>query len=259
MRAQAEEAQQTATSEDFSGKICSRCHTRNKEYAEFCTHCGHQLPWDDWNSTPSAPPMGEYTPFQSPWTTTAGEVYTETERLGNVTAKDMAAVVGQNTVYYIPRFRRINSGEKSQWNWSAFVLGPFWLLFRKQYLFGILLLLIQNIVLTVGYYWTLPVSLAKTTEELVTAVQTVSNNKLALPVSLLLCAILVVRILLAIYANALYKTRCEKKIIEARDKTPDLSSAELGSVGGASMVTPMICYFVSNVVMNFVSLYLLSL
>ena len=112
--------------EPVSGQICPQCYTRNPEFAEFCAHCGRPLKPMEWRTAP--PREHVYTPF----VTNPTEPQNEEE-------KALAAIVGQNAQYYTPRFRNILNDQYGGWNWAAFLLGPFWLIYRKQYLLGALM------------------------------------------------------------------------------------------------------------------------
>ena len=64
-----------------------------------------------------------------------------------VTEEDFMTFVGEkNTEYYLDKFERYQSNQNfASWNWAAFFLGMFWILYRKLYkfsgiLFGINLL-----------------------------------------------------------------------------------------------------------------------
>ena len=246
---------ETKTSENFTGKICPRCHTRNKEFAEFCAHCFSPLQSDDWHSIPPTPPVVEFTPFQSPGAT--GEIYTDTERLGTTTARELASTVGQNAAYYIPRFRRISSKRSGGWNWAAFILGPFWLLFRKQYVLGVLLLILKSAYSLLVNYWRLPTLMADTTEEYNQAMSTILASKLTVPVLVFTFFVLLIHLFLGLYANSLYNRHCEKVIHRAKEETPDLSPAELSLVGGTSMVAAMLGYFIPNLLLNLLTMMLI--
>ncbi|MGG7211085.1 DUF2628 domain-containing protein [Clostridium baratii] len=82
-----------------------------------------------------------------------------------VTEADFIAFVGEkNTEYYLDKFERYQSNQNfASWNWAAFFLGMFWILYRKLYklagiLFGINLLSvfliggssILNLVIMIG-------------------------------------------------------------------------------------------------------------
>ncbi|WP_338587196.1 DUF2628 domain-containing protein [Clostridium baratii] len=82
-----------------------------------------------------------------------------------VTEEDFITFVGEkNTEYYLDKFYRYQSNQNfASWNWAAFFLGMFWILYRKLYklagiLFGINLLSvfliggssILNLVIMIG-------------------------------------------------------------------------------------------------------------
>ncbi|MGL6009421.1 MAG: DUF2628 domain-containing protein [Culicoidibacterales bacterium] len=48
-----------------------------------------------------------------------------------VTKQEYTNFVQKNQVYYVPKF--CLRGGKVSWNWSAFFLGPLWLIYRKMY------------------------------------------------------------------------------------------------------------------------------
>ena len=61
------------------------------------------------------------------------------------------------------------------------------------------------------------------------------------------------KILLGLRANAFYLEHCEKKIRSARTKTPDLSPIELSSIGGVSIVMPILGYLITEIVLSIVN------
>lgn len=158
-----------------NGKLCPSCGQKNTEYAEFCSRCGKELPASDWSSVPppqnqapyggqqppysgqppyGAPPpygqpgaypppgsYGEYTPFRMPVFDPFGGVPHE-ETIDGVAAEDVVTFTGANSPYYLPRFYRItHGGSKVSWNWASFFLTPYWLLYRKNFLAGLLVML----------------------------------------------------------------------------------------------------------------------
>jgi len=66
----------------------------------------------------------------------------------------LRAYVGPNAEYHIKRFNRYNNGGVEEfrltWNWSACLLGVFYVLYRKMYLFagiGLILCFIPGVVI----------------------------------------------------------------------------------------------------------------
>lgn len=50
---------------------------------------------------------------------------------------EITELVGTNAEYYINVFQRIREkGEYRIWNWPAFLVTPFWMMYRKMYVFG---------------------------------------------------------------------------------------------------------------------------
>lgn len=224
--------------------ICRHCHTRNKEYAEFCTHCGAPLETTDW--TGQTPPVSEYSPFRS--VHQQGEIFSDSESMGAATARELAAVVGTNTTFYIPRFRQIAIGGGGGWNMAAFVFGPYWLLYRKQYLLGTLLFIFQTVYSFFSNYWMMPLSLAKKPEEVQAAAELLMKDPLTYPIAILTFIFIFIHIVLGIKGNELYKHSCERRIAKAKQDTPDLCAPELTAVGGTSSAAVIVCIFVNYVI-----------
>lgn len=242
--------QSYAREERPTDQICARCHTRNPQYAEFCQHCGAQLNTTSaWSGDANAKaPYNEYQPFKT-------DAYTPSadgdEDLDGVTENDLSAFVGQKSNYYLPRFRRmVKTGKCASWNWAAFIFGPLWLLYRKMYGLGaivILLELIQSAIAEVvfkaiGFYITDDMGYM----ELYTALESAltSSENVYFMISLWLMSVItfVLSIALAVYGNRLYRDHCRKSIIRLRDKTPDLTAGELATSGGVSIAVTIIGY-----------------
>lgn len=67
-----------------------------------------------------------------------------------VSYQELADVVEHNTEYYIPKFQELRSQEKkTSWNWAAFLIAPYWMIYRKMYGYGAIALAI-GFLLTVG-------------------------------------------------------------------------------------------------------------
>ena len=138
-----------------TGWTCAHCGAGNPEFAEFCGRCGKErVGAPDWQSEPAPkadePPRNytEYAPYHVhvPFHDPMGGVDPAAE-IDGVKAEDIAAAVGPNSHYYLPRFQSIAGGKRASWNWSAFLFTSYWLLYRKNYLTGIVTMII-NIVAT---------------------------------------------------------------------------------------------------------------
>ena len=233
-----------------NSQICPHCYTRNSDYADFCAHCGHALrtPEPQNNVSQQPPTVGEYTPFRS--ASYFNENYSSSDRIGDFSAADYAAITGNASRYYIPRFRQSEQTGRGGWNWSAFLLGPYWLLFRKQFATGIPLFVMQTVLSLVTMVLYAPVYEASTEQAMYAAVEQIMMEPFFAPVVVLTILLTVIRVLLGVRGNDLYKLHCERKIRSARNKTPDLSAAELSSVGGTSVVVAILFYVLASLVTN---------
>jgi len=60
---------------------------------------------------------------------------------GSISSFDEAATfIGPNADYYIPRFQQIEASDSPiSWNWAAFLFGIFWMLYRKMWLYALII------------------------------------------------------------------------------------------------------------------------
>lgn len=64
------------------------------------------------------------------------------EKIGLNYESTLRAYIGKNSDYYIEQFKRIENGEKVNFNWVGFFIGGAWLIYRKMYSYFFLLILI---------------------------------------------------------------------------------------------------------------------
>ncbi len=239
------------------GKRCPNCGQSNPEFAEFCSHCGRELSASDWSSAPPPPPpqggyvppypppgagnYGEYMPFHMPVVDPCGGVPKE-ERICGVTAEDMAYVTGNNSAYYVPRFQRMDkTGSKISWNWPAFLLTPYWLLFRKNYLAGALVLVFNLLSSLLNAYVYNPLlSQASTMADLYRQVEAAMEDGSFMlyfwMITLIFVVDLLIRIFFGLTANYWYMRACASRVKKMRQKKPDLYPQELTAAGGTSFL-----------------------
>lgn len=244
---------------------CPRCGTNNSPYAERCARCGLPLKAQDWHSVhaPHAT-FNEYTPFHTPHAPCGG--VSPDAVLDGETARDLAAVVRNNSAYYLPRFERMaRGGSKISWNWAAFFLPAYWLLFRKQHLAGIAVLAL-NILYTVVTSLLVAAcfpsvfeqtSYAAVYEELYLLMQT---DESALLGGMLIMAISIIpfcaRLLVGMLGNRLYMKRCLRLIKSTRDVYPEGYQAQLAMVGGTSPALAVVGYFAYQIIPNLILMML---
>lgn len=141
-------------------KQCPHCGASNPEFAEFCAACGKEIEHEEWhgaqtdNMPPPPPPYGQYTPpfnsgavppFQVPLHDPYGGV-PRTEEIDGVSVDHIAELVGNNSAYYLPRFHKMtHGGSKISWNWAAFLIPANWLLYRKNFVWGIVVFLLETV------------------------------------------------------------------------------------------------------------------
>ncbi len=245
-------------------QICPRCRTENPEYAEFCCRCGCPLGEADWDSDRAEdaggfqqPPYSEYMPFRSVFSDTVN--CNPNEVIGDHKATDLASVIGGRTDYYLPRFRQIAGGRSGGWNWSAFLLGPYWLLYRKMYLSGGLLLLLQLLQSSVLYWIMSKLNLTDNAALLRFFSRDFQNRQeLYYYLALLLLSLLVfaIRFALGGLGNRLYYHHSCELITRKREQIPDITTAELATVGGTSFSIQVIGYVSINVLSMLIQLLL---
>ena len=231
-------------------QICPRCQAENGDCADRCSNCGYPLNMQELPDVPAPrPSQDNYMPMNMPFT----ESYSSSEHIGVSNAADLAAVVGNNTVYYMERFRRINRGQNGGWNWAAFLLAPFWLFYRKQYGLGTLFLLLQlmsNVVSSVIYA---PVQLAETQAAAEAALMEIAGTPMFWMAAVLSAIFFALAILLGLRANYFYLHHCERKIAKARAVVSDLSVAELTAVGGVSFLIALLVNVFASILLDVIT------
>ena len=64
---------------------------------------------------------------------------------------DVQQLVGTKTEYYIPKFQMMKSqGKSSSWNWAAFWVTPYWMMYRKMYGYAAAVLAADIIISLIG-------------------------------------------------------------------------------------------------------------
>lgn len=63
----------------------------------------------------------------------------------------MVQLIDTKTEYYVPKFNEMRSQSKStSWNWPAFLITPYWMLYRKMYGIGAAILAVDLVVSFAG-------------------------------------------------------------------------------------------------------------
>lgn len=131
--------------------VCPACGAKNPATGIFCQKCGAPL------SRQSAPDFGGQAPFgqtpfgaQAPFGRPGGpqaNPYTSAfggldpaEEIEGVSARDIALYVGENSQYFLPRFKQIAGRSGFTINFCALFFNFFYFFYRKMYGIGAILL-----------------------------------------------------------------------------------------------------------------------
>ena len=168
------------------------------------------------------------------------------EEIEEVPASQLAAFVGPNTAYYLPRFRKISQdGSKCSWNWGAFLLTPYWLLYRKNYLFGGLMLVLEILRTFLESFLLFRITNGGNVA-LNSIVQSIaSGGTIPLFVWVLVLSSLLdllLRVLFGLSANWLYLRTAVSRIkkLQMDDETPDTQA--IVTSGGVSFALGIVAY-----------------
>jgi len=211
------------------------------------------------------PPFGYggFSPFSMPVADRMGGVPPQ-EDLGGAAAEDVAAVVGPNSRYYLPRFSKMaRTKQRASWNWAAFFVTPYWLMFRKQYAAGGIMMVIWAALQFIQNYArelitkTLPAQ-ATTTQlyneinaEIAAAFQAGKWGSPAVMMLLAFGAQLAVMAVFGFLGNSLYRHSCIRRVCGIKEKNPSDYKQILVHAGGTSIALAMI----TMLVLEMISLY----
>ena len=251
----AEEAEERC--DGMASRRCSRCGTLNSPDKLFCEVCGTPLNREDKEENPDQPGgfqqfgngsqqagPGFYQMPYNPYTTPFGGLGAD-EEIEEIPVKDLALYVKENTHYFLPKFKEMSTRKKSaSWNWAAFFLDGIYLLYRKVWSGGILVLVATLILslpsLAISYsslYYNLNGSLPFARE---TILQLDNLGNVCYILSLAL------KLAVALFSNRLYKDKVFKDVRKIRENGGD--SSALSAKGGVSKAAVIVCVVVILVV-----------
>ena len=152
---------------DGRGELrCSRCGTMNPADGLFCEVCGTPLkkqidaqyeqnqntganrktgPWQSYGQNEQPYHSIPYNPFTTPF----GGLNPD-EEIQGIPVKDLAIYLGQNSHYFIPRFKQMQEKNSNTWNWAACLLEQYYLLFRRINWLGILMFIASLLISVPG-------------------------------------------------------------------------------------------------------------
>ena len=242
---------------DEKRKNCPQCGRGNALDARFCVGCGRPFSADyvtdgafDEKRSRSLDPAA----FRP-------DAPMGADRFGGISAADAARAVGKNEKYYLPVFERLSHSQKTgRFHLAALFFGGGWMLYRKQYASGAIVLslqlLLRALTLVSGYLYTLPILRGAYAAAGVTASQSTVTREQSEAVlralaglsagGLLLCCLplifsvmgLICSVVVASNANRWYFHHVTK-LVEQADKqpfvTPEERGAELSRRGGVNL------------------------
>ncbi len=272
---------------EIKDQECPACGLLNSHSALFCNRCGASLsgePQVHRNGPQSAPHGQGQTPppfYNAPFPPAPGGLggmpyvtdpmggVSPTELLEtDVTFGDVSKLVKQNTAYYMPVFRYMKERRKNKFNFCAFLFSGAWLLYRKQYKYGILVTALI-FALYVGYLCLylflsaptfldfagqLGIDLAAaqgiTSQQMANLVAQLADHpelylRVASPM-ICLFGMLIVMIFTGVRGNKMYMKHCVRtvqSVKSAAGRTGESESAMLTEKGGVN-VPVAVCLFV---------------
>ena len=124
---------------------CPACGAHNPTTGLFCQICGAPLKGPAVQPRQAPPPYGAngfgsaQTPFKNAYTLAFGGLSPE-EEIDGFTARDAALFIGENSQYFLPRFKKMSEGSPVSFNFCALIFNFLYFFYRKMYFFGGLLL-----------------------------------------------------------------------------------------------------------------------
>ena len=215
----------------------------------------------------------------------AGFVFKNDDKIDGVLLSDIITVIGANFLKFISKFKK---NKKMNWNWSAFIFGPYYLFFRKMNGPGTIFLTLAfaaRFIISMVFSKQLTAfvngasSLIENTsispEEYYSKLNSLIQSSDVIPAYLILTAVLVViHLIIGVLADWLYKRKVFSVVSDVDSKVEsgttvmpfsitmqsdaELSPAEvrklfLASKGGVSFFSPCIAFLVLNLVTDIIS------
>ena len=221
---------------------CSVCGRKVLPDAVFCQHCGSTMQPQEPKHAPKAA-MHSNPGQQDSLGWGNGEMphlgFMEIElpdAIGETKTEDLNKYVGQSQSYYLPRFFALDKiGRKISPNFAAMFFNFFYYLYRKMYLIGFFLLGVNiiSMIPSVLYSWeTLPILLRdlgmdQTFAGLGVNIPSVDQVDMVLAEhyfklsNITQTASFVVNLVVSLFANHLYYTKCVKDIAKIREEALD--------------------------------------
>ena len=163
--------------------LCSKCGASNEAGSAFCTKCGNSL--------------------------AKTEVVDHISNNESYTQDELSLFLEKNQSYYLEKFNLIEkTGDKKAWNWCSFLIGGYWMLYRKMYVQAIIYIIANLILGCIPFIgWAL---------------------------SLALC------VGLGIFGNSLYLDHIKKTFTDIGCADSNMRSTLINKKGGTNLVLPIL-------------------
>ena len=227
---------------------CSRCGTINPSDRLFCEVCGNPLNRQGGeNDGTSNQTENSRQPFHqmayNPYTTPFGGLSPD-EEIDGVPVHDLAIYVGENTHYFLPKFKEFKTSKKiATWNWPAFFLDFYYLIYRKMWGAGIIVLILSLILSAPSTLITLE-SMAMMVDENASILATlnIDANKLVLLANFFSFLSLGLKLALATTVNRLYSDKVFRDVKKLRTEHGEEQdySTRLSAKGGTGKLAVII-------------------
>lgn len=148
------------TQDEASVRVCPSCQNANPAGNIFCARCGSRLNGQNAGQAPPQNQGGGWTPF-GPFAEINSQTFiygglSPEEVIGGETVKDLASFVGENTIYFLPRFREIaRTGRAIAPNLAALIFNFVYYFYRKMYMAGFILLALAILTVVPGFLYSL--------------------------------------------------------------------------------------------------------
>lgn len=153
----------------------------------------------------------------------------------DINIKEWKLFIGKEAEYYIPKWLNIRDGSIISFNIASFVLGVFWMLYRKMYLAS----LIWIVVIIIYGFIEEEIVFALGLEDALESITRISN--------------VIFSSLVAIFGNWIYFKSSERKISKLKNQgLGEIAYEEaLQRAGGTSLIPPIVAVFAFVIFMYF--------
>ena len=232
----------------FAMVRCPACHKITRVYKEdtTCNHCGAPV-----HGVADLPD-----PLTANFAPLAEE---EAEPIDGYAAKKFAKMVVQKRGYYLPRFRQLKGqgNRVVSWNWAAFLLSPYWLAFRKCYvwaMFAVCFDLLSAVLMVPFFAQASPYLEQGYQAYMQSAPQLAAElSGWSLLFAFLALMVLVIRaVIFGLFGNYIYKKECIRRIQRLDALPPDEANLLALRLGGVNVFMPLVFYYLINILKNLI-------